>query len=173
MPRRDDAASSADGRPRAHDVLAAVLGLAAVALLAGSPWLVDRSGPEPFYKGPLIFPLIALAIMAAGAVPAAIRLFMARAEAGVPLDGRGFPWTAARLFVLMCCFPFALAFIGLEASTFLFAAAGLSLIGHGRPLVAVGIAACMTAVIHVTFKLVLDVWFPAPAILDLIAGAGG
>ena len=111
--------------------------------------------------------------MAAGSVPAAVRLLLFSARTAQPLDGRGFPWTAARLFALMCCFPFALAFIGLEASTFLFAAAGLHLTGHGRPLLVLGIAACMTAILHIAFKLILDVWFPAPGILDLIAGAGG
>ncbi|MCG8690688.1 MAG: tripartite tricarboxylate transporter TctB family protein [Minwuiales bacterium] len=173
MSRNGDAVAPAEDRPRAHDVLAAALGLAAVALLAGSPWLVDRSGPEPFYKGPLVFPLIALAIMVAGSLPAVVRLSRAGRRDGPPLDGRGFPWTAAKLFVLMCGFPLALAFFGLEVATFLFAAAGLRLVGYGRPLIVLGIAACMTAIIHIAFKLVLDVWFPAPAILDLVAGAGG
>lgn len=163
--QREGAAAGGD------DLLAAALGLAAAALLVASPWLVDRSGPEPFYKGPLIFPLIALAIMLAGALPAIVRVGAARLRGGRRRRAWSPPWPAIRLFLLMCVFPWALAAIGLEAATLVFVFLGLQLVGWRRPLAAGGIALALTLVLHLAFRTVLDVWFPEPLAWSLLAGA--
>ena len=89
----------------AHDLVAVLLGALALALLAAAPWLVDTEGPDPFYKGPLIFPLVALGVAAAGAVPAAWRLARRALAgggdaAGWRIDGHGFPWGATGLLCL-------------------------------------------------------------------------
>lgn len=163
--QREGAAAGGD------DLLAAALGLAAAALLVASPWLVDRSGPEPFYKGPLIFPLIALAIMLAGALPAMVRLLTSNGLDSWRRLAWSPPWPAIRLFLLMCLFPWALTAIGLEAATLLFVVAGLRLVGWRRPLAAAGIAAVLAVGLHLAFKTVLDVWFPEPLAWSLLAGA--
>ena len=153
---------------RSHDVLAAGLGLLALGLLAASPWLVDRSGPDPFYKGPLVFPLIALVVMAAGALPAAVRLL--RPGGGWRIDGRGVPWPALRLFLLMCLFPTAVVVAGVDATAFVFIAAGLLLVGYRRPVPVLLVAALVTLAIHLAFRSLLDIWFPTPLLAGWLGG---
>lgn len=155
-------------RSRADGAFAAVLGLTALALLAASPWLVDTSGPDPFYKGPLIFPLLALSIAVIGAAPPALAGLRA---SGWRVDGRGFPWAALRLLALASLFPPAIAAVGLDLATFAFVSAGLALVGYrhrGRLLLA---AALVTAAMHLAFVTALDIWFPAPWLWPLLHGA--
>ena len=154
---RDAARAEAGG-----DLLAAGLGLAALGLLAASPWLVDRSGPEPFHKGPLIFPLIALAVMLAGALPAVVRLAASWRRGGLRAKSFAVPWPASRLLLLMCLFPWGLTAIGLEAATLLFVFAGLQLVGWRHPLAAGAIGLVLATILHLAFKGVLDIWFPEP-----------
>lgn len=156
----------------AHDALAAGFGLVATALLVASPWLVDRSGPEPFYKGPLIFPLLALGLVVAGAVPAAVRLIVAAATGRGVLRDLAWPWTGIKLLVLMCFFPAALAFIGLEATAVLFTFAGLWIAGYRHPGKAAAVAVAMAVVLHGAFKTILDVWFPSPWVMELVGAVG-
>jgi len=153
--------------PRSQDLLAALLGVAALGLAAGAPWLVDRSGPDPFYKGPLIFPLIALLVMAAGALPALARLTAGGTRFGL---GRLRRRTLA-LFALMCGFPPALAAVGVEAASFCFVLAGLWIAGYRRPGIALATAAGVTLALHLAFVRLLDIWFPTPLLLELI-GSG-
>mgnify|MGYP000936339788 CR=1 FL=1 len=160
----DAAAQGGQTPSRTHDALAAGLGAAGLGLLAASPWLVDRSGPDPFYKGPLIFPLIALAVMVAGALPAAVRLL--RPGGSWRVDGRGLPWPALRLFLLLCLFPTAVVVAGVEATAFLFVAVGLPLVGSRRPLTVVLVAALVSLAIHLAFRSLLDIWFPTPLVAD-------
>jgi hypothetical protein len=54
------------------------LGLLAMGLLLSSPWQVDTSGPDPFYKGPLLFPLMVLSLIAATVLIALVPLAMDR-----------------------------------------------------------------------------------------------
>ncbi|MDN2566333.1 tripartite tricarboxylate transporter TctB family protein [Aquibium sp. A9E412] len=157
------------GRPDApgHDMLALAVGAAALALLVAAPWLVDRSGPDPFYKGPLIFPLIALALCAAGALPALWRALRAPGRLSARVDGRGFPRRAAMLFALMALYPPAIGAVGLQAASF--AAVLLGLLVVGRPAWQAGlIAAGLAAVLHLAFRSFLDIWFPQPWLLDAI-----
>jgi hypothetical protein len=168
---RADAAEAGAGGA-ADDLLAALLGLAGVGLLAASPWLVDRSGPEPFYKGPLIFPLIALALLVAGALPSILRLGTALLGGSGGLPRFAPPWPAVRLIVLMSLFPPALPVIGLEAAVAVFASAGLLSVGWRRPVVGLAVALSLALILHLAFKVVLDVWFPEPLLWALLEGAG-
>jgi hypothetical protein len=54
---------------RVHDLVGTILGLFAALMLATIRWQVDTSGPDPFYKGSLIFPIL-VSILDAACVPA-------------------------------------------------------------------------------------------------------
>ncbi len=151
--------SSADDRAEA------VIGLGAAVLLAGSPWLVDTSGPYPFYEGPLIFPVIALAIMTLAAFPAVVRLVRERSARVRGHGGIRGVSPSLRLFAVMCLFPAAVLVVGLEASTWLFMAVGLRLAGYRNSAVTLATATAVTVVVYIAFRLVLDVWFPTPVLL--------
>lgn len=149
-----------------HDVLAAVIGCAALLLLVLSPWLVDRSGPEPFYKGPLVFPMLVLAMIIAGAMPSIWRMVLQPAARPLHVDGNGFPARGALLFAMMCFYPSAIAAVGLEAATFSAIFLGL-LINRRRLLPSLAIAAIFTALAWLAFKAFLDIWFPQPWLLSV------
>lgn len=155
-----------------QDLLAAAIGLAALALLIGSPWLVDRDGPDPFYKGPLIFPVLVLALTVAAALPAQIRILRGGRRSlrdRLHLDGAGFPRQGAALFALMCLFPLAIGAVGLDIASALALLAGLKLTGRGW-VQSVAVAAVLTLVIHLAFVTALDIWFPQPWLFDMITG---
>ena len=160
---------SAPHNGQGHDVLALAIGAGALVLLTLSPWLVDTSGPEPFYKGPLIFPLIALSVTICGALPAAWRHLVRGQPLSLHVDGRGFPARAALLFLLMCLFPPAIAGVGLDIASFLLIFAGLVLV-HRRPLRSLLIAVGLAIVIHLAFRTFLDIWFPQPWLAGMIGG---
>lgn len=170
QPGAPEAAASGGAAPggAADDLLAASLGLAGAALLVASPWLVDRSGPEPFYKGPLVFPLIALAILVAGALPAMLRVGRRLAAGEGAVHGFRPPWPALRLVGLMAFFPAALPLVGLEPAVAGFGFAGLLLAGWRRPLAAAAIALALALVLHLAFRTLLDVWFPPPLAWELL-----
>ena len=153
MTNRTDEDSAAEA-PSGHETLAAGIGLAAAVLLILSPWLVDRSGPDPFYK-------------ALSAVPAILRLLCHRVGLPFHVDGNGFPGRAAALFVLMCLYPLGISAIGLSAATFLAVLIGLLMV-YRRPWQSVAIAAIMTLTVHLAFKTFLDIWFPAPWLFEMI-----
>lgn len=159
--------AAADRAPAGHDALAAAIGCAALFLFALSPWLVDRSGPEPFYKGPLIFPMMVLATIVAGAMPAIWRMVLRPAAHPLRVDGDGFPVRGAVLFLLMCFYPAAIAAVGLEVATFLALMLGLLVTGRGFPQ-STAIAAGLTALSWLAFKAFLDIWFPQPWLFDMI-----
>ena len=165
----DDAAGP-DPNSRTHDALAAGIGAVALCLLAVAPWLVDQSGPDPFYKGPLIFPLIALALTVLGALPGAYRLIGNARTASWYVDGRGVPKRAIGLFALMVLFPAAVGIVGMAASAFVFVAAGLAIVGYRRPLMVVAIAAGIAVCLHLAFVTFLDIWFPAPLVYEWLGG---
>ncbi|MGX1308906.1 hypothetical protein AB7M35_003664 [Amorphus suaedae] len=166
----DTEADAAGARPsRTSDMVAAVVGVAAAGVLAAAPSLVDSSGPDPFYKGPLIFPLIALAITVAGALPSMVRLVTAHGRSW-HVDGRGVPGRAIALFALACLYTPAIAWAGLDAATFAFMLAGLLVTNPRRPLRAVVAAVGTTAVLHLAFVTALDIWFPTPALWSALAG---
>lgn len=150
----------------AHDTFAAILGVLAAGLLAASPVLVDTSGPDPFYKGPLIFPILTLGLITAAAIPAMVRVVRRRGSGLFALDGAGFPIRGAVLFLLACAFPTAIGAVGIVLASALFCALGLVVTGRSwRDVVAVSLL--LPLAIYAVFVLILDVWFPAPWLLDL------
>lgn len=156
---------------RVHDAVGTVIGVLGCALLVASPWLVDLSGPEPFYKGPLVFPLIALALVIVGSVPAALRLLRPSPAWVWRLDGNGVPRSAIGLFLLLCLFPAAVSWLGVQAATFLFTLGGLVLVGYRRPGPALLIATLLALAIHLAFRAFLDIWFPAPQLPQWLGAA--
>lgn len=159
--------AAADRDPPGHDALAAAIGCVALFLFAFSPWLVDRSGPEPFYKGPLIFPMMVLAMIVAGAIPSIWRIAATRPAGPLRVDGKGFPLRGAFLFATMCLYPSTIAAIGLEAATFLALLLGM-LIGGRSLLQSLGIAVLLTALAWIAVRAFLDLWFPQPWLLSTI-----
>lgn len=159
-----------------HDLAAVVMGLFALAMIVSSPWQVDTTGPDPFYKGPLIFPLMVLALMVAGALPSMIRVAKAlpaffekegRKQA-LYLDGEGLPERPAVMVGMLIAYIWALVFFGLEVSTFLFLVAALKYLKQDTPLKLALIPILVTAILYVVFKFFLDTWFPEPLILSFL-----
>lgn len=163
-------ASSRPGTSRAGDILATLVGLGALALMVTAKSHVDLSGPDPFYKGPLIFPLIALGVIVAGALPAVVRLVGARRDGTASTRFKP-PVRAAVLFVLACLYAPAIAAAGLDVSTFVFLLVGLLVAGYVKPLRALLTAAVVTLLMHLAFITVLDIWFPAPTLWSALSGA--
>lgn len=157
------------GPSRTSDMVASVLGVAAAGLLVAAPALVDSSGPDPFYKGPLIFPLIALAIVLASSLPAMIRIATVTGRSWF-IDGHGVPFPAIALFALACLYAPAIAWAGLDAATLVFMLAGLMITNPRRPLRAVVTAVATTIILHLAFVTLLDIWFPSPTLWSAIAG---
>jgi hypothetical protein len=151
---------------RTHDLLGSVLGIGALVLLVLSPWLVDTTGPDPFYKGPLLFPLITLALILAGSVPSLIRL-VRPGGARWYLDGLGRPVRAAKVLACLVLFLAGLMVFGLEISTLAFLAASLKLVGQDSRVKMVLVPLLVTVILAVIFKQILGVWFPEPLMMGL------
>ena len=150
---------------RTHDLLGSVLGIGALVLLILSPWLVDTTGPDPFYKGPLLFPLITLCLILAGAVPSLVRLFRP-GEAGWYLDGLGRPVRALKVLACLVLFLAGLMLFGLELSTLAFLAVSLKLVGQDSRVKVVLVPLLVTVLLTVIFKQFLGVWFPEPLVMS-------
>ncbi len=155
---------------RVHDLLAAVLGGVAALLLATSPWNVDTEGPDPFYKGPLIFPLIVLSMMTLAAIPAWGRLLRPPQDSTWRLDGRGLPVKTAVVLGLLIAALMGLVVIGLEASCAGFLVVALYYLGRRGWVQLVVMPVVVTLLIVVVFKYLLDIFFPTPLIIDWMGG---
>lgn len=151
---------------RTHDLLGSVLGIGALILLVLSPWLVDTTGPDPFYKGPLLFPLITLGLILAGSVPSLVRL-VRPGGAQWYLDGLGLPVRAAKVLACLVAFLAGLMVLGLEISTLAFLAVSLKLVGQDSRVKMVLVPVLVTVILAVIFKQMLGVWFPEPLVMDL------
>ena len=151
---------------RVHDLLAVGLGCLALGLLVSIPWNIDASGPDPFYKGPTIFPILVLSMMVLAALPATWRLIKPPAGTSWHLDGAGWPVKTLVVLVLLIAQLCGLVVIGVEISTLLFLIAALYYLGHRTPLKLIVIPLIVTAVLVITFKYLLAVWFPTPLIVD-------
>lgn len=149
---------------RTHDLLGSVLGIASLALLVVSPWLVDTTGPDPFYKGPLLFPLITLGLILAGSVPSLIRL-VRPGDARWYLDGLGWPVRAAKVLACLVLFLGSLVVFGLEISTLVFLGVALKLVGQDSRLKMILVPLLVTVILTVIFKQFLGVWFPEPLVM--------
>lgn len=162
--------NSFSANSRTHDLLAVCIGAFAAVVLATSPLNVDTSGPDPFYKGPLIFPLLVLSLMILAAVPAAWRLLRGVPGARWYLDGAG--WPVKTLLVLgllvaqLCCLPI----IGLEASGLIFLVAALYLLGVRQPARLFVLPLVVNGLLVLVFKYMLDVWFPTPLLVEWLGG---
>lgn len=151
---------------RVHDLLAAILGGIAALLLVTSPWNVDTEGPDPFYKGPLIFPVMVLSMMVAASVPAWLRLLFPPRNSSWRLDGSGYPVKTIVVLGLLIAALVALDLIGVEISCGAFLALSLYYLGERGWLRLVVLPLVMTGLIVLVFKYLLGVFFPTPLIVD-------
>ncbi|MFH1155163.1 MAG: tripartite tricarboxylate transporter TctB family protein [Pseudomonadota bacterium] len=152
---------------RVHDLLGALMGLFALGMLVTSPWQVDTSGPEPFYKGPLIFPMVAFCLMVCGALPSFLRLVRPPEMASWYLDGKGIHGRTLGIAGLLVGYMAGLVWMGLEVSTWLFLMITLPMVGHGSKAKLTLIPLGVALVLYVMFKWLLDIWFPQPLLLEL------
>jgi hypothetical protein len=157
---------SADPKSSVHDLVSAAFGVIGAVLLISTRWEVDTSGPYPFYKGPLIFPLLVLSIIVLASLPSAWRLFKQTEKGSWRLDGHGAPKKPAALLLVMIFFILGIPVIGLELSSFLFMSIGFYYLGHRRPLLFLILPALCTALIVFVFKYALGVYFPTPLVLE-------
>ena len=152
---------------RWHDLLAASLGGLAAIVLISAPWQVDTSGPDPFYKGPLIFPLLALGLMVLASLPAVWRLIKPPEGASWQLDGAGIPLKTIVVLGFLILFPAGLVLIGLEASSWGFLFSLLYYLGYRKPRTLILVPLIVTGLLVLIFKYVLDVFFPTPLVMEL------
>jgi hypothetical protein len=153
---------------KTHDLLGAALGLFALLVLISSAWQVDTTGPDPFYKGPLIFPLIVLSMMVLASIPFWKRLLTPSPEAGWHLDGHGIPWKTLRVLLLLILYLAGLVLAGLEIATAAFLFAALWVVGERSAVRMIAIPLGVSAVLHFFFKFLLSVWFPEPWLFQWI-----
>jgi hypothetical protein len=163
--------SHQDSTPsRVHDLFAASLGAFAAFCLITSPWNVDTEGPDPFYKGPLIFPIMVLSMMILASLPACKRLFSPAAGSSWQLDGDGYPKKTLVVLGLLIAMLVGLNLIGLEISAFAFLGLSLYLLGHRGPFKLIVLPLVMTGLIVLIFKHFLDVFFPTPITAEWLWG---
>jgi hypothetical protein len=153
---------------RVHDFFGSLLGLFSLGLLVTSPWHVDTSGPDPFYKGPLIFPLLVLSLIFAASLPSLWRLLRPAPEVNWYLDGQGLPHRSLRVLVLLILFLGGLVFLGLEISTWAFLFLALWAVEQRSAWKLLGIPSLVTFSLYLLFKVFLDVWFPEPLLLQAL-----
>ena len=150
-----------------HDLCSALLGLFAAIMLISSPWVVDTTGPEPFYKGALIFPFIILTIMFLFAIPSIIKILFKRKKADYTLDQEGFPKKASVVFIFLVLFVFGIVGVGLEFSVIIFTSASLYFMGFRKFKIILLLPCITTVFLWFLFKFLLDVWFPTPYLYQL------
>lgn len=161
MPKKDISSS------RVHDLFGSILGVFAITMLITASWQVDTSGPDPFYKGPLIFPLIVLCLIIAGSLPSMWRLFRPKEQSSWYLDGKGKPFKTAVILGLLICYIAGIIWIGLEVSTWLFLLIALKLVKQDSMMKLSLIPVLVTLILFIIFKYFLDIWFPEPLIMEL------
>ena len=157
-----------ENQSRVHDLFSAFLGAFAAFCLITSPWNVDSEGPDPFYKGPLIFPVMVLSMMIFASLPACKRLLFPTERSSWYLDGEGFHQKTLVVLVLLIVMLACLNVIGLEVSALIFLSVSLYTLGHRGPLRLVVLPLVMTGFIVLIFKHFLGVFFPTPLVADWI-----
>lgn len=155
---------------RTHDLTGALIGLLALGLLIAAPWLIDTSGPEPFYKGPLLFPLILLSFMILAALPFAWRLLRPGPEASWHLDGEGIPYKTIVVLVMLIGFLVGLVVVGMEISALVFMVLALWFLGHRSIFRLVVLPVLVVGLMYLTFKYGLQIWFPEPLLFEWLGG---
>lgn len=152
---------------RVHDLAGAILGVFALAMLITAPWQVDTTGPDPFYKGPLIFPLIVFLIIMVGSLPSLSRLIKPLKESDWTLDGFGIPKKSMVVLCLLVAFLAGVITLGMEISTWLFLVISMKIVGQDTSFKLIVFPLVLTVLLYVVFKLFLDIWFPEPLIMAL------
>ncbi len=150
-----------------HDICTAAIGLFAAIMLIASPWVVDSTGPVPFYKGPLIFPLITLTCMLVFSIPSLFKLFFKRDTADYTLDQEGFPKKAIIILTFLILFICGIMGIGLEFSVFIFISVSLYFLGFRTLKTVIFLPVITVFLIWFLFKFLLEVWFQTPYIFQL------
>ncbi|KIX11784.1 tripartite tricarboxylate transporter TctB family protein [Dethiosulfatarculus sandiegensis] len=161
-------ANAEESKSRTHDLCAAGIGALAVILLISVPWQVDTSGPDPFYKGPLIFPLIVLCMMIASSLPAFYRLAKPPKGATWHLDGGGIPYKTIVVLCMLIAYLWGMVLIGLEVSSVMFLMGALYYLGQRTPLKLFVLPLVVMGVMYVMFVYFLDIYFPTPLVMDWI-----
>ena len=154
-------------KSRLHDLCAAAIGLFAAVMLIASYWVVDITGPEPFYKGPLIFPLIILSIMFLFSIPGIIKIFFDKNEADYTLDLEGAPKKAIVILAFLIIFVFGIVGIGLELSVLIFTSVSLYFLGFKTLKFTFLLPVITSFSLWFLFKFLLEVWFPDPYLFQL------
>ncbi len=154
-------------KSRLHDICTAAIGLFAAVMLIASPWVVDSTGPEPFYKGPLIFPLITLISMLVFSIPSILKIILKKDTADYTLDQEGFPKKAIIILVFLVLFVFGIVGIGLELSVFIFTSASLYFLGFRAKKIIIFLPVITAFLLWFLFKFLLEVWFQTPYIFQL------
>ena len=152
---------------RVHDLFGALLGLFALVMLTTISWQIDTSGPDPFYKGPMLFPLIVLFIILAGSLPSIWHMLKPAVNASWYFDGDGIPYKTMVVAGLLALYPFGMTYLGLEMTTWLFLVSGMKIVKQDSFVKLVIVPAAITAIIYLMFKFFLDIWFPTPLLFEL------
>ncbi|MBN2122765.1 MAG: tripartite tricarboxylate transporter TctB family protein [Deltaproteobacteria bacterium] len=159
-------ADAHEAESRFHDLFAVFLGAFAAGVLISTPWQVDTTGPDPFYKGPLIFPLLVLSLMALASLPAAWRLIKPPEGASWHLDGKGYPLKTTVVLGFLVAYLFGVRVFGLTFSSWAFLFVSLYYLKHRSPLKLILIPLIITGLVVITFKVFLEVFFPTPLLID-------
>ncbi len=166
--------SVAAGRPRelgevAQRRLAAgfvgLLALGAAVLLPLVPSLIiGLHEGVPYYRSPILFPAVALAVVAVCAFVHCVRLLRGAALATDDIDEPAANWPVVVLaFVGYAAYAALVPLVGYVAATAAFLFAFGSLAGLGWRLPAV-LAVVLTAALYLAFVVGLKVWFPAASL---------
>lgn len=150
----------------------AALGCAAGALALWREDLVAIADPDaPFYRSPDFFPGLTLAIAALGAVVMAARHLQAGPAAAEDALPRSRPRAATVLAVaaLFGLYIGAAPWLGYPIATLAFAALALALAKAPRRSVLL-LPPLIALTLWLVFAVLLGVWFPEPALLELVAG---
>ncbi|MBW1691171.1 MAG: tripartite tricarboxylate transporter TctB family protein [Deltaproteobacteria bacterium] len=161
-----------NAKSRHHDLFTAILGGSAAFLLVTLRIHIDTTAvPYPFYKGPVIFPLIVLSVMVLASLPSIFRLMKPEPNATWHLDSKGWPLRPAiTIIFLILFFIFGISTIGVEASVFLFLLISNYVLGFRGAKVNLLLPIVYTAIIVLIFKYILDIWFPKPLLMSLVGG---
>lgn len=159
-----------DSKSRYHDLVAAILGSISIILLVTLKMHIGQPAANyPFYKGPTIFPLIVLSIMAISSLPAIYRLIRPNIDSSWNLDNMGWPQKPViTLIILVVFFIFGIIGIGVEVSVFLYLLISYFMLGYRNYRVSLLLPLVYTAILILIFKYFLRIWFPEPLILGFL-----
>jgi hypothetical protein len=161
-----------DPKSRAHDLFTSVLGGFAAFLLATLRLHIDtKASPYPFYKGPIIFPIIILSIMFISSLPSFYRLLKPAADSRWYVDGEGWPYRPAAILILLALFfLIGVNLIGVEISVFLFLCISIFFLKYRSFWINFVLPFIYTAAMISVFKYMFDVYFPKPWIFRVLGG---